>query len=336
MVLNDGRARVSIVIPVYNSEKSIGRLVRSLVEDLRKTYDLEIVLVNDCSKDNSEAACVELFRDFPDCVRLYLLAKNVGEHNAVMAGLNKAGGDYVIIMDDDFQNPVESVVKLLDHAVKSGADVTYSYYPRKKHSLLRNLGSALNDRIANVMLKKPRDLYLSSFKVLNRFLVNEIIKYRLPYPYLDGLVLRTTDRIARVEVPHRKRADGKSGYTLTKLIRLWSNMFTNFSILPLRVSFCLGFFVSLAGLIFGIVILLEKLSNPAIPMGYTSLVLVVLVFAGIQLMSLGLIGEYVGRIFLSQSKKPQFSIRESWEKGKTSEGLNSRQGSTDGGDGTQS
>jgi glycosyltransferase involved in cell wall biosynthesis len=314
------KVAVSVVIPVYNGEHTVARLGENLIDVLGRIYRLEIILVNDCSQDNSEAVCESFFHRHPLIVRFYSLAKNVGEHNAVMAGLNHATGDYAVIMDDDFQNPVSGVVKLLDHAIKNDCDVTYSYYKKKKHSFLRNLGSFINDKVANIMIKKPKDLYLSSFKVLNRFLVNEIIKYELPYPYIDGLILRTTDKIAKVEVEHEKSQSAKSGYTLTKLIRLWLNMFTNFSILPLRVSIIFGFLISLLGLIFGVVIILEKFSNPDMPLGYTSIIVAVLLFAGIQLISAGIIGEYIGRIFLSQNKKPQYSIRKSLEPGSSGNG----------------
>jgi glycosyltransferase involved in cell wall biosynthesis len=306
--------KVSVVIPVYNGEKSIGRLGDELVAELGGLYDLEIVLVNDNSPDQSEAACTALFQKYPDTVRFYSLAKNVGEHNAVMAGLNQTTGAYMVIMDDDFQNPISAVIKLLNHAIANDCDVTYSYYKKKKHSVFRNLGSLLNDKVSNIMLKKPRDLYLSSFKVLNRFIVNEIIKYDLPFPYIDGLILRSTNKISKLEVEHRERQEGRSGYTLTKLIRLWLNMFTNFSILPLRVTFILGVMISLLGVVFAFITLLEKFSDPQIPLGYTSLVIAMVIFAGIQLISIGMIGEYVGRMFLSQNKRPQYTIRKRFEK----------------------
>lgn len=308
-----GNIKASIVIPVYNGEQSIGRLVEKLIEALSGLYNLEIVLVNDNSPDNSEAVCEGLFKKYPAFIRFYSLAKNVGEHNAVMAGLNQASGDYMVIMDDDFQNPISEVVKLLNHATQNDCDVTYTYYKRKKHSFFRNLGSRINDKVANVMLKKPKDLYLSSFKVLNRFIVDEIVKYELPYPYIDGLILRTTDKIAKIEVEHHKREAGRSGYTPTKLFRLWLNMFTSFSILPLRVSVIIGMLIALLGAIFGVSIIIEKLSNPDIPVGYASTIVVVLIFAGIQLASLGVIGEYVGRIFLSLNKKPQYTIRKRFD-----------------------
>ena len=310
------QVKVSIVIPVYNGEQSIGRLTDELVSTLKESYKLEIVLVNDNSPDNSEAVCEGLFKKHPDIVCFYSLAKNVGEHNAVMAGLNQATGDYMVIMDDDFQNPISEVVKLVNCATQNDCDVTYTYYKRKKHSFFRNLGSGFNDKVANVMLKKPKKLYLSSFKVLNRFIVDEITKYDLPYPYIDGLILRTTDKIAKLEVEHHERGVGRSGYTLTKLVRLWLNMFTSFSILPLRVSTLLGIIFALLGLALGVVTVIEKLANPGLPTGYPTTIVVVSIFAGIQLMSLGMIGEYVGRIFMSFNKKPQYTIRKHFAKKK--------------------
>jgi len=313
---NTPKIRISIVIPVYRGEQSIGRLVDELVLSLGSRYHLEIVLVNDNSPDKSAAVCESLFEKYPDTVKFYSLAKNVGEHNAVMAGLNHTTGDYMVIMDDDFQNPISEVIKLADYAAQNenDYDVIYTYYKKKHHNFFRNLGSRLNDKMANIMLKKPKNLYLSSFKVLNRFIVEEIIKYDLPYPYIDGLILRTTDKIGKIQVEHHKREAGKSGYTITKLVRLWLNMFTSFSILPLRASFIAGMIITIIGSIFGIYTVLEKFSNPNMPTGYASLVVVVLIFAGIQLASLGVIGEYIGRIFLSFNKKPQFTIRKRFEK----------------------
>ena len=301
--------KVSIVIPVYNGEQSIGRLTDELVTTLKELYSLEIVLVNDNSPDNSRAVCEGLFEKYPDIVCFYSLAKNVGEHNAVMAGLNQATGDYMVIVDDDFQNPITGVVKLVNYATENDCDVTYTYYKKKKHSFFRNLGSRFNDKVANVMLKKPKNLYLSSFKALSRFIVDEITQYDLPYPYIDGLILRTTDKIAKVEVEHHEREAGRSGYTLTKLVRLWLNMFTSYSILPLRVSAILGMIFSLLGLGLGVFTVIEKLANPDLPIGYAATIVVISIFAGIQLLSLGMIGEYVGRIFMSFNKKPQYTIR---------------------------
>lgn len=303
---------VSIVIPVYNAEQTIEPLVDQVIDTLGGKLRLELLLVNDASRDRSEEICIRLFNRHRDLVKFFSLAKNVGEHNAVMAGLNHAEGDYVVIMDDDFQNPVSEVEKLVSFATQNDYDVVYTRYRVKRHALWRNLGSRFNDKVAAVMLKKPKGLYLSSFKAMSRFVVGEIIKYELPYPYIDGLILRTTDNIGTLELEHHTRATGRSGYTLAKLVRLWMNMFTSFSILPLRVATILGMLFSLVGLLFGVVTVVEKIARPDLPTGYAALVVVVTILAGVQLFSLGVIGEYVGRIFLSQSGKPQFTIKKSF------------------------
>jgi undecaprenyl-phosphate 4-deoxy-4-formamido-L-arabinose transferase len=237
---------------------------------------------------------------------------NVGEHNTVMAGLNKATGDFAVIIDDDFQNPVSEVIKLIDYMINSNYDVVYTYYEEKKHSIFRNLGSQFNDRVANIMLKKPKDLYMSSFKIINRFLINEVIKYDLPYPYLDGLILRSTRNIGKLKVSHTERQIGKSNYTLKKLISLWMNMFTNFSILPLRISVILGFIFSFFGFLISIDAVIEKILNPHLPQGYTFVVIIISFYAGIQLIAIGMVGEYLGRLFMAHNKKPQYSIRKSF------------------------
>jgi glycosyltransferase involved in cell wall biosynthesis len=304
---------LSIVIPVYRGATSIGPLVDLLVDTLHAQYTLEIILVNDCSPDNSEEVCIGLYQKYRSIVKFYSLAKNVGEHNAVMAGLNKSTGDWVVIMDDDFQNPVSEVIKLVSFAVARSYDVVYTEYENKKHSLFRNLGSWLNDKVANVMLKKPKHLYLSSFKAVNRFLVGEIVKYTLPYIYLDGLILRTTSNIGKCTVEHRERAHGRSGYTIKKLFSLWLNMFANFSILPLRAATWLGFAFAALGFSLGIETIFEKILNPHIPVGYAFLVFLVTVFAGAQLIAIGMVGEYLGRIFVYENKSPQFTIRKEFD-----------------------
>lgn len=300
---------LTILIPVYNGAVTIGPLVSRLI-DVYGPTDLQIVLVNDGSRDNSDEVCLGLAKGHPSIVTYLNLARNFGEHNAVMAGLNHAVGDHVVIMDDDFQNPPEDVAALVDEAKRHNHDVVFSYYARKEHSLFRNLGSAFNNWVASMMLDKPRDLYLSSFKCMNRFLVNEVIKYKGPFPYVDGLILRCTRRFGRVQVQHNKRAEGRSGYTFRKLVRLWLNMFVNFSVLPLRMSSVLGMIFGLLGAVLSVFVVLEKLSHPEIPIGWPSLVVVVMVFSGIQLLILGLIGEYLGRLFLSQNQTPQYVVRD--------------------------
>lgn len=306
--------RISIIIPVYNGELSIAKLVNKLISELKNNYDLEIILVNDNSKDNSEEECIKLYNNNNNLVKFFSLSKNVGEHNAVMAGLNHLSGDYAVIMDDDFQNPISEVKKLISFAIDNSFDVVYTFYRSKKHSLFRNFGSWFNGKVANLMLKKPKDLYLSSFKIMNNYIVKEIIKYDLPYPYIDGLILQSTDNIGKIEVDHQSRKSGKSGYTLKKLISLWLNMFTNFSILPLRFSIIIGFFFAIIGFVIGIQTVIEKIMNPNLPVGYPTLIVVIAIFSGIQLIAIGTIGEYIGRIFMAQNKKPQYSIRKRFEK----------------------
>ncbi len=313
MDLNTSKIKLSIVIPVYNAEKTIGRLIDELIKVLNLYYKLEIILVNDNSDDQSGTVCISLYEQHRNIVKFYSLSRNVGEHSAVMAGLNKANGDYIVIMDDDFQNPISEVVKLVNKILESDYDVVYSYYEKKEHSFFRNFGSWFNDKIANFMLKKPKNLYLSSFKVLSKFLANELIKYHGPFPYIDGLILQTTDKIGRVKVEHNARQEGRSGYTMKKLISLWLNMFTSFSVLPLRISIFLGFIFSLYGLALGVSTVIEKFLNPDIPVGFASLIVAISVFAGVQLIMLGMVGEYVGRIFLSINQKPQYTIQKAYE-----------------------
>lgn len=304
--------KISIVIPVYNAQLTISKLVNQLISEMPADYNLEIVLVNDYSADNSHSECLKLFNDHKSRVKYLSLARNFGEHNAVMAGLNKAMGEQIIIMDDDFQNPVEEVIKLIEFSVANDFDVVYTWYDEKKHNMWRNFGSRMNNYMATVLLKKPKDLYLSSFKCLNRFLVDEIIKYDLPYPYIDGLILRSTSNIGTIQVKHENRQEGKSGYTLLKLIKLWSNMFTSFSVIPLRVSIFVGLFFALTGFLFGIYSIIEHFIVPDLPAGFSLTITAIFVFAGIQLISLGMIGEYIGRIFISQNKQPQYTIKKEY------------------------
>ena len=233
-----------------------------------------------------------------------------------MAGLNQMTGDYVAIIDDDFQNPPQEIEKLVKKAVADNLDVVYSYYSKKEHSWFRNFSSNFNNLIASFMLEKPRDFYLSSFKCMSRFAVNEVIKYTGPFPYIDGLIWRSMSKIGRVLVKHEKRVEGKSSYTLKKLVRLWLNMFVNFSILPLRASAFLGIVFSALGGILTIFFIIDKILHPEIPLGVTAILTAFLVFTGVQLIMLGLIGEYLGKLFLSANRSPQFVVRQLFKNGR--------------------
>ena len=299
---------LSFVIPVYNAERTIGVVVDK-IHELYRDLRIEVVLVDDGSTDSSERVCLGLVERFPATVVFLHLARNFGEHGAVLAGLGHARGRYVAILDDDGQNPPEEV-RVLYRAITSGEhDVVYGRYRVKRHGAWRNLGSRFNDRVANVMLRKPRDLYLSSFKILNRFTVDEVTRYKGAFPYIDGLILRTTCKLGQVEVDHRPAA-GRSTYTLRKLVHLWLNMFLNFSITPLRVSALLGVTTSMVSLLLLVAIVVDKLYvNPNVAHGLPTVLVIVTLFAGVQLVILGTIGEYLGRLFLDHSSAPQFVVR---------------------------
>ena len=300
---------LTVVIPVYNAEATIGRLVDALLAQppLPQT---DVVLVNDGSRDGSHRECLACCDRHPGRATYLRLAKNFGEHNAIMAGLCQSTGDYVVVIDDDFQNPPAEAAKLVEVALAGGYDAVYGAFREKQHGAFRNWGSAFHDKVATWLLGKPPHLYLSSFKCLSRFLVDRIIDYAGPSPYVDGLILRTTDNIGQVEVEHWPRQTGRSGYTLWKLIRLWLTMFVNFSVAPLRLSAVLGLGVSAFGLLMAGWSLLEKLFGVDVPTGWPTLYVTVVIFAGIQLAMLGLLGEYVGRGLLEANRAPQFVVRE--------------------------
>ena len=304
---------ISIIIPVFNSENTIEILVNNIVQTLGENYKFEIILINDSSKDNTEEKCKKLVEKYMSVV-LYSLAKNFGEHNAVMAGLNKCSGDYAVIMDDDLQHSVDSLLELIKFGIKekNNFDVVYTYYDKMKYNFFRNLGRKFNNFIANLLLDKPKFLYLSSFKLINRFLITEIVKYRSPFTYIDGIILGITSRIGRIKVVHDQRSHGRSGYTIRKLLQVWSSMFTGFSVVPLRLSLILGSMLSILGFIFALLTFIERIIDNTVPSGYATLIIVVTIFAGAILIAVGLLGEYVGRIFVSLNKKPQFIIRDSW------------------------
>jgi len=300
---------LSFVIPVFNGSSTIGPLVER-IHELFADLDFEVVLVNDGSPDDSEQACQRIAAAHASTVSFVQLARNFGEHNAVLAGLNFSAGAAVAILDDDGQNPVEEVRRLYDHLRQGSYDVVYGNYRTKHHSWFRNLGSAFNDRVATHLLGKPRDLYLSSFKVMNRFLADEITQYRGAFPYVDGLILRVTRNLAQIDVEHRERAHGESNYSPLKLFMLWLNMFLNFSIKPLRISALLGIVTSLLSLVLlGLIIIDKIFINPNVTIGLPTVLVIITLFAGVQLVILGAIGEYLGRLFLDHSGSPQFVVR---------------------------
>lgn len=301
--------KLSIVIPVYNSENTIEPLVAQLFDVLRQ-YNLEVVLVNDSSKDASEIICEKLAVNNKK-IKFISLRKNSGEHNAVMCGLNFCTGDYVAIIDDDFQNPPSQIITLLNAAVWGCYDVVYAKYEEKKHSIVRNFYSKVNNIFAAHLIGKPKDLYLCSFKIIKKELVDEIIKYRGPFPYIDALILRATDNIGSETVMHESRTNGQSNYTFRKLMSLYLNCFINFSYKPLRFITIAGFLISLLSFIMAGDFIYEKFfgSNNNIVPGWTFLAVLLLFAIGITFIAIGLLGEYIGKILMALNAAPQFVIK---------------------------
>lgn len=303
--------KVSFVIPCYRSENTITGVVEEIEKTmmaLKEVYSFEIVLVNDSSPDNTMGTIRKLCEEKKYIIGIGF-ARNFGQHAALMAGLRQASGDYVVCLDDDGQTPADEVSKLLDK-LEEGFDAVYAKYEHKQHSGFRNLGSKVNELMTRVMLEKPKDLYVSSYFAVKRFIVEDMIRYENSYPYVIGLVLRSTKNITNVVVNHREREEGSSGYTLKKLFALWFNGFTAFSVKPLRIATCVGVICACAGFLYGIYIIINRFVNPDVPLGYSSMMAALVFFCGMIMVMLGLIGEYIGRIYISMNSSPQYVIRE--------------------------
>lgn len=302
--------KVSFVIPCYRSEHTLPHVVKEIREKMQELtqYEYDIFLVNDASPDNTMGTIRDLCDKY-DNIKGIGFARNFGQHAALMAGLRHSDGDYVVCLDDDGQTPADEVDKLLGK-LEEGFDAVYASYEHKQHSTFRNMGSKVNELMTRMMLDKPADLYISSYFAVKRFVVEDMIRYENSYPYVIGLVLRATKNITNVAVCHREREEGSSGYTLKKLLGLWFNGFTAFSVKPLRIATTLGVGCAGMGFLYGIYTIIKRLVNPNVPMGFSALMAAVVFFGGMIMIMLGLIGEYVGRIYISMNNSPQYVIRE--------------------------
>lgn len=303
--------KVSFVIPCYRSEHTVEGVVNEItttMETLQEKYTFEVILINDCSPDNTMGTIRRLCEERP-YVKGIGFARNFGQHAALMAGLRQSSGDFVVCLDDDGQTPADEVGKLLAK-LEEGFDAVYAKYEHKQHSGFRNLGSKVNELMTRVMLEKPKELYVSSYFAVKRFIVEDMIRYENSYPYVIGLVLRATKNITNVVVNHREREEGTSGYTLKKLLGLWFNGFTAFSVKPLRIATCVGAVSAFLGFAYGIYTIIKKFINPDVPLGFSSMMAALVFFGGMIMIMLGLIGEYIGRIYISMNNSPQYVIRE--------------------------
>lgn len=304
--------KYSVIIPCYKSSHTIRQVVTSTAEEMEKLNrtPVEFVLVDDCSPDNGETAReLKALASEQDNVTSVELARNAGQHNAIMAGLHYADGDVIILMDDDMQTHPTQIETLIE-ALDENHDVVYGFYPEKKHSGFRNFGSWVNYTTVRILIGKPKDLFTSSYCVMKKYVRDNIIEYPAQYSHMQGLVLRTVahERIASVPIKHFDRAYGSSNYSIKKLISLWANI-AGFSIVPLRASRRCGEMFALFGMIGMIWLIVRKCLHHTQILGWTSTMLTILFFSGIILITLGLVGEYVGRMFLTACNYPQFVIR---------------------------
>lgn len=302
--------KVSFVIPCYRSEQTITHVVDEIHRTLAELnkYDYEIILVNDCSPDGTFDVIRTLCEADSRIVGINL-AKNFGQHAALMAGFRQVQGDIVVCLDDDGQTPADEVGKLLCK-IEEGSDVVYAKYNVKKHSAFRNFGSHVNELMTRMMLGKPKELFVSSYFAAKRFIIDEVVRYENSYPYVIGLVLRSTKKITNIDVNHREREVGASGYTLKKLLGLWFNGFTSFSVQPLRIATIMGGSFAVLGFMYALYTIIKKFVNPNVPLGFSSLMSAILVIGGMVMIMLGLIGEYIGRIYITLNNSPQYVIRE--------------------------
>ena len=303
-------SKLSFVIPCYNSEKTIADVVNSIKTTVAsdENFSYEIILVNDFSKDGTSLMIEQLAQSDENIIAINF-AKNFGQHAALMAGFRHSSGDIVIYLDDDGQCPAEKIFDLIA-PLSNGFDVSIADYGKKKQSCFKNFGSKVNDIMAEHLIGKPKRLSLSNFGAIKRFVVDEMIKYQNCYPYIAGLLLRTTSNIANVKMEENERQEGKSNYNLKKLLSLWLNGFTSFSVKPLRITSIAGVIFACVGFIFGLYTVINKLFvTPDVAIGYSSIVSLLTFFSGLTLMVLGMIGEYVGRIFINLNNAPQYVVK---------------------------
>lgn len=303
--------KISFVIPCYYSEKTVGDVIKRIVKTVSNNgqYDYEIICVNDGSKDGTYAVLRQLSKDNRK-IRVIDLSRNFGQHAALMAAFNFVTGDFVVCLDDDGQNPPEEMFAIIDK-LEEGYDLVSAKYEKEPNrALMRRLGSQISFAMAHYLINVPKDIELNSYYGMKRFVVDEIIKYKNAYPFVHGLALRVTRNIVNVPIRHDERAAGVSNYRFKSLLKLWLNGFTAFSEKPLRLAAVTGVLCALTGFVAAIVIIIQRSAGHIQSMGYASMMAALLLFSGIIMMFLGLLGEYVGRMYICMNNAPQYAIRE--------------------------
>ena len=302
--------KISFVIPCYGSENTIEAVIDEIIDIVsqKSEYDYEIIAVNDCSPDNVLDKLYYLSKNNKK-VKVINFAKNINRPGAVMAGLNYAKGDYVVVMDDDGQCPMNNFWQLLQPLL-DGHDVSIASYPERKQSIFKDFGTLVNKKMTQFILDRPKDMQFTNFMVMKSYIVKEITNYKNPYPYYTGLLLRTTSDIINVQMDERERFSGSTTFTFGKMLGMWLNGLTAFSIKPLRLSSLVGVICAIIGFIFGIVTIIRKLVVPDISVGWSSIVSIILFIGGLIMLMLGMIGEYIGRIYISINNSPQYVVKE--------------------------
>lgn len=300
---------VSVVIPCYNSEHTIEKVVDLCMEAFAQWegYECEMVLVNDYSKDKTFEAITRAAKKYPNVIGVNL-AKNFGQHAAIMAGLHYVHGDYVVGMDDDLQNQPYQIKQFLDK-VEEGYDVVFGCFKKRKFSAFKNFTGAVSQFLLFHLVDRPKDIELSSFWLARRYVIDEIKKYRGNDAFIQLLFVRTTRNLADIEIDHFERAVGESNYTFWKGLKLFLS-FMNYSTIPLQLSTVLGAGFSVVGFIAAIAILIRKLIDPGVQVGWSSTMCIILIVAGITFLMMGIIGEYVGKLIMTMNQTPLYVVRD--------------------------
>ncbi|MBQ9901022.1 MAG: glycosyltransferase [Clostridia bacterium] len=302
---------LSFVIPCYRSEKTIKKVIDEIITTVsqKSGYDYEVIAVNDGSPDGVYGVLQELALHNPK-IKVINLAKNMGKHAAVMAGYAYVNGEYIVNLDDDYQSPVDHLWELVAPVEADLCDVATAEYAEKKEARWKKIGSNFNMLITEIMLDKPKGLRMENLNVVKRFVVDEVIRYKNPYPFVEGLILGVTKRVITVPMEQRDRGDDKgTGFTFFKSLALFSNGLTNFSVKPLRIAMIAGLMFSILGFLYGVYIIINRFIHPELAAGWSSLMAVMLFSSGIIMLLLGVIGEYVGRIFICLNNAPQYVVR---------------------------